>query len=466
MKMNAFKLALVVSVSVSALGVATEAFAGQENKVYVIQFNTGSGNRIDATQVGNYNLFGAPYPTSSTSKVYYFQQAKGGGNVADTYQSGDHNKLGFNAAGNPAASNTFGQYGAGNTFWAHQAISSNRLGVFTQQGASNTAVLYQSGNGNQVDSLTQKGVGSTTSAPTGGNNYASVWIMGDNNGGSGTLATGQPHYIGTTSTHSVDEIDAMPPSAFVPYAPTYVPYVVSGLGVTSFQLNGLANLDQTGASNYAVIGFQGNGNRFNLTQISDNSATDKTQANTFLAGANGKELYDGTSTTPMPLIGDSNYVYGYQNGSGNVFTLNANGGTVSNAVVLISQSGIDTFGSPGAVFAGTNNKIFWKTSSNTYYEGIQFGAGNTVTGGISCTTNCSPHTALTYQAGVGNSIVADIHGGVIDTMIDLYQEGTANSFVLYQEGPHQAITGTQIGLMNVAAVDQRGSHNTINISQH
>ena len=147
MKMNAFKLALVVSASVSALGVATTAFAGDQNEVYIAQSYPGTGNAFNATQSGNYNLVGAQHGNTA-SVVYHFKQG-GNNNTADIYQGGNQNKIGRNAAGAPEAAfypgvpsgttTPFGQFGTGNTFTANQTGDTNRLGIFTQQGASNTA---------------------------------------------------------------------------------------------------------------------------------------------------------------------------------------------------------------------------------------------------------------------------------------------------------------------------------------
>jgi len=462
LKMNAFRMSLVVSASVVAIGAATQAFAGDGNKVYIAQSYPGTGNSFNATQDGNYNLVGAQHGNPA-STVYHFKQG-GSSNTADIYQQGNSNKIGYNASGSPEAAfypgvpsgttTPFGQFGTGNTLAAQQDGNSNRLGIFTQQGAANIADFAQVGDGNQVESLTQKGVGSTSGTPTGGNNYAGIWLLGNNNGGAGTTT---PSYVGTlTGTHSVQAVDPLG---------GYTTHTVTGLGVTGVQLNGLANLDQLGAFNYAMVGFQGDNNRFNLSQTSDNGATDKTEANIFLAGKNGKELYDGTSTTPEAINGSGNYVYGYQNGSGNVFTLNTHGASVNGAVVLVSQSG-----EPGVGSAGNGNQIFWTTRTNAYYEGIQRGNGNTVTGGQGwCSSSCAPHTVKTYQIGDGNWIKAEAGNGTTGGTIDIYQEGTSNWFSASQVGPSSSITGTQIGMLNIADVRQGtggGTGNVVNILQH
>ncbi len=291
MKTSRLKLILAASASFSAMVLATQAFAGDGNKVYVTQFSGSGDSTITTTQIGNNNIIGAPYPTSSTSVVYYFQQAGGHNNTADLFQHGNaqHDR--------PSSQRQPGTFGVpGNIWpvwqWQHRCGLSagigcwsgvgdngyNRLGIFNQTGAGNDATLAQTGDRNQVESLTQNG------GSAGGHNVAVVTQIGNDNGGAGVTV---PFYIANlAASHSVDEVNPSPPHA-------HTPFVIGGLWVDGVLLNALANLDQTGSYNLAMLGFQGNNNRFNLTQFSADSAYRTWQRptrNKFLAGANGHDV--------------------------------------------------------------------------------------------------------------------------------------------------------------------------------
>ncbi len=461
MKANSFKVILATSASIAAMVLATQAFAGNGNEVYVTQSHPTANNDFTATQDGNYNLIGAQHQNFG-SVVYYFRQGGGGSNTADLYQKGNHNKIGYDASGSPEAAfypgTTFlGQSGNGNAVAVYQQGSGggdngyNRLGILTQTGAGNDATLAQTGDRNQVESLTQNG------GSTGGHNIAKVTQLGSDNGGTGVTV---PFYIADLlAAHSVDEVNPTPP-------PAHIPFVVSPLGVDGVNLNALANLDQAGSYNLAMLGFEGNGNRFNVTQLSDEGAahyagggSGTDEGNTFLAGKNGRDVKSGAASLLSNLAGDGNYIYGYQNGSGNSVALSGYGAVVNNAVFLVSQSGVGGVGT-----TGFGNEVEWTIKSGATFEAIQLGDDNTVTGGQ--TGCCLPSTVLTYQTGSGNTITAMAGNGTYGSLIDLYQQGTSNWFYAKTEGGSQVITGTQIGMSNVADVRQYGSGNTINISQH
>lgn len=466
MNRRTWKACLTASASIAALALATQAFAGDNNAVYVTQSHPTANNHFAATQDGNTNLIGAQHG-NFTSVVYYFRQGGAGGNTANLYQQGDANKIGYDAAGHPEAAfypgvpngvTTFlGQSGSGNTVAIYQQGSgggtngANRVGIFTQKGAGNDATLVQSGDRNQVESLTQNG------GTTGGHNIARASQIGSDNGAAGTTS---PFYIGTSSaSHDVAQVNPTLP-------PSQTTYSVSPLGVGGVQLNGLANLDQTGSYNLGELGFQGNGNRFNLTQISAEGAAHYAgqgsggdEGNTFLAGANGIAVKSGAASVLNNLVGDGNYIYGYQNGSGNSVALSTYGSSLTNVLFMVSQSGESGVGG-----AGNGNSVEWTIKSGSTFEAVQLGDGNTVTGGQ--TGCCSPSTVRTYQTGSGNTITAKAGNGTYGSLIDLYQQGTSNWFYATTEGGAQAINGTQVGMMNVADVRQFGSGNTVNIVQH
>ena len=204
-------------------------------------------------------------------------------------------------------------------------------------------------------------------------------------------------------SHDVAQVNPTPP-------PAHSTYSIACLGVGGVNLNGLANLDQTGSYNLAMLGFQGNSNRFNVTQIMPIGAAHYAgqgsglQANTFLAGANGRAVKSGAASVLNNIVGDGNYVYGYQNGSGNSVALSTlRGSAVNNAVFLVSQSGESGVGS-----AGNGNNVEWTDHVPAIsFEAIQLGDDNTVTGADQgwLLQHCPAHVR-TYQTGRGNTITA------------------------------------------------------------
>ena len=212
--------------------------------------------------------------------------------TADIYQGGNGNKIGYDAVGStrdPATlrrserlrrSYAFGQYGlrqcrGGLSGRVRAAAMTARTGWASSpsRATGNDATLWPSSATATRSRASPRMVGS----------YGRPQRRQSHRDGRADRqwqrrrAPTSPFYVGTRSSRPrCGEVNPTPP-------PTHQPYAISGLGVDGVKLNGLANLDQTGSYNLATLGFQGNNNRFNVTQISDDRRSATTPRQQLLA---------------------------------------------------------------------------------------------------------------------------------------------------------------------------------------